>query len=243
MKSRKRFLILISGFLFLMFAIFTMLVLFVDVQPIGPEQSEVGLATMNQAVFECLGMNIIWYEITDWLGLIAILFAFGFAVLGLAQLVKRKNLWKVDYEIILLGMFYILVAVIYIFFEIAIVNYRPVILDNALEASYPSSHAMIVVCIMAAAMLEFHRLFADMRPLRILLDAVSGFIIGITVIGRLLSGVHWFTDIIAGILLSAALVMLYYSAVVYIRERREDIQEQTENHCRTDDEYSKINEE
>ena len=35
------------------------------------------------------------------------------------------------------------------------------------------------------------------------------------VIGRLVSGVHWATDIIASVLLSAGLFMLYQSAVLY----------------------------
>ena len=219
-KSKKMF--GITAGLFLLFIVFTLMVLVVDVQPIGPEESKVGFATINQFVFGCLGVNILWYEITDWLGLLAVLFALFFAVLGLVQLVKRKNLWKVDYEIILLGMFYILVAVIYLFFEIAIVNYRPVMMDNSLEASYPSSHAMIVICIMATAMIEFRKLFADKKALRTVLYAVSTAIILITVIGRLLSGVHWFTDIIAGVLLSSALVMLYYSSVIYIDEKQKE---------------------
>ena len=219
-KSKKMF--GITAGLFLLFIVFTLMVLVVDVQPIGPEESKVGFATINQSVFGCLSVNLLWYEITDWLGLIAVLFALGFAVLGLVQLIKRKNLWKVDYEIILLGMFYILVAVIYLFFEIAIVNYRPVMMDNSLEASYPSSHAMIVICIMATAMIEFRKLFADKKALRTVLYAVSTAIILITVIGRLLSGVHWFTDIIAGVLLSSALVMLYYSSVIYIDEKQKE---------------------
>lgn len=219
-KSKKMF--GITAGLFLLFIVFTLMVLVVDVQPIGPEESKVGFATINQSVFGCLGVNILWYEITDWLGLLAVLFALFFAVLGLVQLVKRKNLWKVDYEIILLGMFYILVAVSYLFFEIAIVNYRPVMMDNSLEASYPSSHAMIVICIMATAMIEFRKLFADKKALRAVLNTVSAAIILITVIGRLLSGVHWFTDIIAGVLLSSALVMLYYSSVIYIDEKQKE---------------------
>ena len=219
-KSKKMF--GITAGLFLLFIVFTLMVLVVDVQPIGPEESKVGFATINQSIFGCLGVNILWYEITDWLGLLAVLFALFFAVLGLVQLVKRKNLWKVDYEIILLGMFYILVAVSYLFFEIAIVNYRPVMMDNSLEASYPSSHAMIVICIMATAMIEFRKLFADKKALRAVLNTVSAAIILITVIGRLLSGVHWFTDIIAGVLLSSALVMLYYASVIYIDEKQKE---------------------
>ena len=218
-KSKKMF--GITAGLFLLFIVFTLMVLVVDVQPIGPEESKVGFATINQFVFGCLGVNILWYEITDWLGLLAVLFALFFAVLGLVQLVKQKNLWKVDYEIILLGMFYILVAVIYLFFEIAIVNYRPVIMDNSLEASYPSSHAMIVICIMATAMIEFRKLFADKKALRTVLSAVSTAIILITVIGRLLSGVHWFTDIVGSILLSIGLFEIYKASVAGVYKEKE----------------------
>ena len=95
-------------------------------------------------------------------------------------------------------------------------------MDNSLEASYPSSHAMIVICIMATAMIEFRKLFADKKALRMALNTVSTAIILTTVIGRFLSGVHWFTDIIAGVLLSSALVMLYYSFVIYIDEKQKE---------------------
>lgn len=217
MKSKKTF--LIAVILFLLFAGFTAIVSFVDVQPIGPEQSEIGLASINQFAFERLGVHLIWYDITDWLGVVAILFAVGFSLLGLTQLIKRKSLLKVDYQILLLGVFYVIVIAAYIFFEYAIINYRPIILHTNLEASYPSSHTMIVICIMVTAMIEFQRLFANRKTLRVILDSVSALIITVTVVGRMISGVHWFTDIVAGILLSAALVMLYYSTVKFIAEK------------------------
>lgn len=213
MKRTNRNYFLITGILFLLFGIFTATVLWVDVQPIGPENTSVGLASVNRFIFEQLGVHLLWYHITDWLGVIAILFAFGFAVVGLIQLITRKSLFKVDYQIIALGVFYALVVAVYVFFEIAIVNYRPIILHTAPEASYPSSHTMIVICIMATAMMEFHRLLDGRKTALLLLDGISLSIMAVTVIGRLLSGVHWFTDIIAGLLLSAALVMLYTSAV------------------------------
>lgn len=217
MKSKKSFVVAIV--LFLLFAGFTAIVSFVDVQPVGPEQSKIGLATLNQFVFERLGVHLIWYDITDWLGVVAILFAIWFSLLGLAQLIKRKSLLNVDYQILFLGAFYVIVIAVYIFFEYAIINYRPIILHTNLEASYPSSHTMIVICIMATAMMEFQRLFANQKTLRVILDSVSALIIAVTVVGRMISGVHWFTDIVAGILLSAALVMFYYSAVRFMAEK------------------------
>ena len=126
------------------------------------------------------------------MGVAAIAIAFGFAVLGLIQLIKRKSIRNVDSRILLLGAFYFTVNAFYVFFEFEIVNYRSVILSQSLEASYPSSHTMIVICIM------------------------------VTVIGRLISGVHWFTDIVAGILLSSALVALYYSALKWVEEKRSE---------------------
>ena len=217
MKNKKNF--LLTGALFLLFSIFTVIVTTVDVKPIGPEQSYVGLASLNQFVFELFGVNLLWYTITDWLGVVAILFAFGFAALGLIQLIKRKSLLKVDLSILILGAFYVLVIAFYLIFENVIINYRPIILHTSLEASYPSSHTMIVICIMATAMLQFHRLLAKHRTWLVVLDCISVLLIAVTIGGRLISGVHWFTDIVAGIILSSAVVMLYYSVITHTEQR------------------------
>lgn len=221
-KAKKHF--MLAGLLFLSFVLFTVFVTCFDVKPIGPEQSSVGLAAINQFVFQLLfqlfGVNLIWYDITDWLGVIAILFAFGFAVVGLCQLIKRKSIRKVDSQILILGLFYILVIAFYLFFEQVVINYRPVILGESLEASYPSSHTMIVVCIMATSVMQFRTLCPNKKKLCLGMDIAAVLLVAITVIGRLISGVHWFTDIVGGLLLSAALVALYYAVIEYIEEHR-----------------------
>lgn len=217
MKNKRNF--IVTGTLFLLFASFTVVVTKVDVRSIGPENSSVGLATLNQWVFGSLGTSQAWYQTTEVLGYLAIVIALGFAALGLSQWIKRKSLLKVDCSILLLGVLYAMVAALYLFFEFIIVNYRPIILDGGLEASYPSSHTMLIVCIMGTALLAFRRLFNQKNGWRIVLESTYILLIVIAVFGRLLSGVHWFTDILAGMLLSSALVMLYYSMVVYTKEK------------------------
>ena len=150
------------------------------------------------------------YVITDWLGLIPIGVAFGFAVLGLVQWIKRKKLFKVDRSILALGGFYIVVMAVYVLFEFVVINYRPTLIDGYLEASYPSSTTMLVMCVMPTAMIQLHaRIKSDVfrRCVLISIAAFTAFM----VIGRLVSGVHWITDIIGGALVSAGLVITYAS--------------------------------
>lgn len=220
MQKKSKKCIIITGILFLTFVLFTVVIKTIDVQPIGPEQSTIGLATLNKFVFNLFGVNLLWYSITDWLGVVAIVTALGFAILGLSQLIRRKSIWKVDLRILLLGAFYFIVIAFYVFFEFVIINYRPIILSQRLEASFPSSHTMIVICIMVTAMLQFHYYLRDKKVCLWTIDIASVLIVAVTVVGRLISGVHWFTDIVAGILLSSALVALYYSALEYMEEKK-----------------------
>ena len=216
-KHRKNF--TITGLLFLSFLLFTCIVKTVDVKAIGPKGSSVGLAALNQFVFQRLGVHLEWYTVTDWLGVAALLTACGFALVGLTQLLRRKSLLNVDGGILLLGAFYVAAAAVYVLFECVVVNYRPIILHTELEASYPSSHTMLVICIMGTAIMQFRRLLPEKKGLRIFLDGAAVLLIVVTVVGRLLSGVHWFTDILAGVLLSSALVMLYFSALTWLEEK------------------------
>ena len=207
-KNKKMF--VLGASLLAMFALWTVLVRFVDVRTIGPEGSSVGFAALNGFVHELTGVNWFLYTVTDWLGLVPIAVALGFAILGLTQLIKRKSLWKVDYSILALGVFYIIVMTAYIFFEMVVINYRPTLIEGYLEASYPSSTTMLVMCVMPTATMQ---LSVRIKNTVFRWCAIIAVIVFTTfmVIGRLISGVHWITDIIGGALLSAGLVMMYYS--------------------------------
>ncbi len=207
-KSRKR--LVLGASFFVAFVLWTVLVRFVDVRAIGPEGSSVGFAALNGFVHELTGVNWFLYTVTDWLGLVPIAAALGFAVLGLVQLIKRRNLWRVDYSILALGVFYIVVMAAYIFFEMVVINYRPTLIGGYLEASYPSSTTMLVMCVMPTAMMQLRSRIKNDVFRRCVMFTIAVFI-GFMVIGRLISGVHWITDIIGGALLSAGIVTIYYS--------------------------------
>ena len=196
--------------MFAVFVLWTVLVCFVDVRAIGPQESSVGFATLNGYIHDLTGVNMRLYVITDWLGLVPIGVAFGFAVLGLVQWIKRKSLLKVDRSILTLGGFYIVVMAAYILFEIVVINYRPTLIGGYLEASYPSSTTMLVMCVMPTAMMQFSKRIKNNLFRRCVMFIIIAFIV-FTVIGRLVSGVHWITDIIGGALFSTSIVLIYYS--------------------------------
>ena len=194
--------------LLIAFVLWTVFVCFVDVQAIGPEGSSVGFATLNGYVHNLTGVNMSLYVITDWLGLVPIGIAFGFAVLGLIQWIKRKSILKVDRSILVLGGFYIVVMAIYILFETVVINCRPTLIDGYSEASYPSSTTMLVMCVMPTAMMQFRARIKNKAFSRCVMVAISAFV-AFMVMGRLVSGVHWITDIIGGVLVSTGLVITF----------------------------------
>ena len=192
------------------FALWTLLLCFVDVQAVGPNGSSVGFAELNRFLHALTGVHWILYTVTDWLGLIPLLFIMGFGLLGLWQWIRRKHLLRVDRSILVLGIFYLVVIAFYLFFETVVINYRPVLVNGYLEASYPSSTTMLALCVMPTAMLQLRGRIQNPVFNRFVLFVI-GIFTAFMVIGRLLSGVHWLSDIIGGILLSTGLVMLYHA--------------------------------
>ncbi len=204
--------------LILAFVLWTVLVRWVDVRPVGQNGTNVGFAAINTWFHRLTGVHMGIYTITDWLGLVPIAVCLGFGVLGLSQLIRRRRLKKVDPDILLLGAYYVLVILGYLIFEMIPINYRPVLIDGALEASYPSSTTLLVLSVMPTLVFQVNRR-AQSDAVRRAVATVAALFSLFMVIGRLVAGVHWLTDIIGAVLLSAGLYLLYRSAVTAIDRR------------------------
>ncbi len=206
-KYLSLFISAISG---LLFVILIFLVRCVDYSYVGPQNSRIGLSTINLRIFEKIGVNYFWYNLTDYLGFLAVLTVCVYAIIGLIQLIKRKSLLKVDNCILLLGVLYIISLILYFLFEKIVVNYRPIILKDStkLEASFPSSHTMMIIVVLGSSFLTIKR-YHKINILRIVIQLINVLTIIVTIIGRLLSGAHWFTDILGGILLGTFLITFY----------------------------------
>lgn len=190
------------------FIVWTLLVRVVDVRAIGPMESAVGFATLNGSLHALTGVHPWLYTVTDWLGLVPFGVAFGFAVLGLVQWIRRGSIRRVDRDILVLGGFYVAVIVVYALFEVVTINARPVLIEGVLETSYPSSTTMLVLCVMSTAFLQLRARIKGRLLRRCVLAVVVSFAV-FMVVGRFVSGVHWTTDIVGGALISAALVSFY----------------------------------
>ena len=208
MKKKNRRSLYSSIFLLLAFLLWTIAVRLIDVRAIGPNGSRVGFAATNAFVHKVTGVHMLLYHITDWLGLVPIVMALGFALLGMVQWIKRKKLSRVDYSLFVLGGFYVAVMMVYVLFETVTVNYRPVLINGILETSYPSSTTLLVMCVIPTALMQVNSRVQSTTRKKIVALSMIGFLI-FMVVGRLLSGVHWVTDIVGGALLSTGLVMMY----------------------------------
>lgn len=193
---------------FAVFVLYTALIKFIDVAPAGESGAEVGFSKLNGAFFNMFPKNELFYKLTQYCGYLALLVCMAFALLGLVQLVKGKSLWAVDPRIITMGIYFVIVILCYVAFEFIVINCRPVLMDGELEASYPSSHTMLALTVSAAVMQYFGKSHIE-RSKKGYINAAGFAFMLVVIMGRLLSGVHWLTDIVGAIILSVAIMNLF----------------------------------
>lgn len=213
MKENGKRLFFVGCILILSFAIWTALIQMMDVQAVGQKGTDIGFATFNTWFHKLTDVHMTIYVITDWLGLIPLFVCMLFGGIGFIQLIKRRSLIEVDYDLIVLGIYYIIVIFCYLIFEVFPINYRPILIEGNLEASYPSSTTLLVLCVMPTLVEQMNRRLNNVvakNTINIFAICFSLFM----VIGRLISGVHWFTDIIGAVLFSAGLFYIYKAVVL-----------------------------
>ena len=213
MKKNEK-MTLCSGIVFIVFFIvWTILIQTIDVRPVGVNDTNVGFATLNTWFHNLTKVNMTLYNITDWAGLVPVFICMVFGFIGLIQLIKRKSLLKVDFDIIALGIYYIIVISCYIIFEMIPINYRPILINGFLECSYPSSTTLLVLSVMPTLNFQSEIKLKNSK-MKLIIRVITIVFSLFMVIGRLVSGVHWFTDIIGSCFLSAGLFYIYKATVL-----------------------------
>lgn len=219
MKRNGKKLLALGIGLVSVFIIWTVLIQTADVKPVGQNGTDIGFAAINTAFFALTGVHMKIYTLTDWLGLVPLFVCIAFGVVGLVQMIKRKSLLKVDRDIILLGIYYITVILGYLIFETISINYRPILIDGRQEASYPSSTTLLVLSVMPTFAFEVKRRLKNKAAVKLIVCMTAAFS-AFTVIGRLISGVHWLTDILGGVFLSCGLFYIYKGSVLILDKDR-----------------------
>lgn len=194
--------------LILVFILFTVGLKTVDVEPIGPMDSEVGFAAVNVLLKNNVHESTYWFDLTEWIGMVAVFTTAIYGLIGLTQLVQRKSIYKVEPSILSLGCLYTIICLTYLFFEKVIVNYRPILIHGKLEASYPSSHVLLAICVFGSTILQVLRKVRN--PLmKKSVTVICVILMLFMVVGRMLSGVHWFTDVVGSILIGVSYLIIY----------------------------------
>ena len=203
--------------LFLMlFLIWTYSVMRVDVKTVGVNGSNIGLSGLNIWFHNLTGVNMFLYCYTDLLSIIPLAVCGLFGFIGFYQLVNRKSILKVDHDILVLGCYYVIVIGVFLMFEQIPINYRPILIEGKMDVSYPSSTTLLVLCVMPTLIEQINRRLKNRSMIKII-SFITLIYSLLMVFFRLMSGVHWFSDIIGGILLSISLILVYLYCIAIIK--------------------------
>lgn len=214
MKKRNIFM---SIFMTLVTGVYIYLVRVYDVSAIGPNNSKVGFSTINSFFIKHVGTHMEIYKLTELLGYVILLLVLLYGLVGLIELIKRKSLFKVDREIICVGILYVLMISVYVFFEKFIINYRPVLIDNELEASFPSSHTMLSLCTIISSLIISRKYIKNIKFYNVTVF-ISMLLLTLVFVGRTISGVHYLSDIIGGVLISITLLSYFYTILKWKKQ-------------------------
>lgn len=182
-----------------------------DVKAIGPNNTSVGFSTINKAYRDMIGSNMTIYKLTEIFGLLIFIIVGVYGIIGIYQLFKRKSLFKVDKEIIGLGILYVLMISVYLIFDKIAINYRPIIIDGELEPSFPSSHTMLAICTCVSSLMVYKKYVPNKYNYLVLFTTTL--LLTLVFLGRAISGVHWISDILGGVIISLTLLTYFYTII------------------------------
>ena len=214
---------LLSFILLVIAIVFTILVAKVDVKTVevkpidgvtqnGVLTTDIGFSSLNQSVADKISFNNTFYKISKYAGYLALVFVAFYGFTGLIELMQKKSLKGVNKALYMLAAFYVCVAIVYVLFEVVVINNRPVDMGEGLEASFPSSHTMLALCVCGSSLIA-SKYIIKKDNFRKCLNLISWVVMLLVVCTRTLSGVHWITDIFGGILISVFMLNVFSNAV------------------------------
>ena len=148
-----------------------------------------------------------WKKATDIILIASFAILTVFVILGLYQWITRKSLKKVDKSLLCFPIPLALLAAVYVIFDkFIILNTRP---NGSGEPSFPSTHVMIVATIFFLSAIALPK-YIKSKTASILLDIIMLALIVLTCVGRVLSDMHWLTDVIGGLAFAVFFAAVYY---------------------------------
>ncbi|MBQ0071593.1 MAG: phosphatase PAP2 family protein [Spirochaetales bacterium] len=203
----------LAAFLFLL-----LLLCFVDRGHIGAMGTEVGLSSINGFFFKTFGRSDLFDKLSDVVFLLTFLYPAFFGVMGIVELIQKKDLKKVHKSLLAFIPVFVLLVVLYLLFTKVSPNYRPVLTEEGLEESFPSSHVMVSIMFSLTGLTMFRDFHFKLNSAISKTVETAAFVLPCLVaVFRLLSGMHWFTDVLGGIFLGAFLVQLHRLCTEYKR--------------------------